>query len=60
VPVQVYPMLNDSRITTMLPVKDLDRARRFYEREGWSADGIRKRGEFVGVEVDEVRYRIDL
>ena len=37
---------------------DNPRARRFYEREGWHADGARKRDEFLGVEVEEVRYRI--
>ncbi len=41
-------------------LEDNPRARRFYEREGWSADGGRKRDEFLGFEVDEVRYRIDL
>ena len=36
------------------------RARRFYEREGWSADGGRKQEAFLGVDVVEVRYRIRL
>jgi RimJ/RimL family protein N-acetyltransferase len=35
------------------------RARRFYEREGWRAEGSR-RERFAGVEVDEVRYRRSL
>jgi len=39
---------------------DNPRARRFYEREGWSDDGGRKRDAFLGVEVEEVRYRIAL
>ena len=39
---------------------DNPRARRFYEREGWHDDGGRKRDEFLGLEVDEVRYRIEL
>jgi ribosomal protein S18 acetylase RimI-like enzyme len=32
------------------------RARRFYERAGWSADGAAKSGVVLGVTVDEVRY----
>lgn len=36
------------------------RARRFYEREGWEIDGGRKEGDFLGVRVPEVRYRIRL
>jgi GNAT superfamily N-acetyltransferase len=34
-----------------------DRARRFYERAGWSLDGARKADERWGVEAPEVRYR---
>jgi ribosomal protein S18 acetylase RimI-like enzyme len=37
---------------------DNPRARRFYEREGWAADGGRKTDTFLGVEVTEVRYRL--
>jgi GNAT superfamily N-acetyltransferase len=37
---------------------DNPRARRFYEREGWSADGERRTGEHLGVRTEEVRYRI--
>jgi RimJ/RimL family protein N-acetyltransferase len=33
------------------------RARRFYERAGWRADGARRTQEVQGVVVDEVRYR---
>ncbi len=41
-------MLNDSRITTMLPVKDLDRARRFYEKQlGLEPAGLKPDGKFV-------------
>jgi GNAT superfamily N-acetyltransferase len=36
------------------------RARRFYEREGWTLDGARKEEQFLGVDVAEVRYRITL
>jgi ribosomal protein S18 acetylase RimI-like enzyme len=34
-----------------------ERARRFYEREGWAADGAAMTGEKDGVPLDEVRYR---
>jgi RimJ/RimL family protein N-acetyltransferase len=33
------------------------RARRFYERAGWAADGTEKTSEAFGVSFDEVRYR---
>lgn len=33
-----------------------DRARRFYERAGWHADGAEKRDRGMGFEVHEVRY----
>lgn len=33
------------------------RARRFYERHGWSADGERKIETFGGSDVEELRYR---
>jgi len=36
------------------------RARRFYEREGWTLDGERKVEQFLGVDVAEVRYSITL
>jgi GNAT superfamily N-acetyltransferase len=39
-------------------LEDNPRARRFYEREGWEADGARKTDTFLGVEVSEVRYRL--
>jgi GNAT superfamily N-acetyltransferase len=39
---------------------DNPRARRFYEREGWALDGQERRGEHLGVETHEVRYRRDL
>jgi GNAT superfamily N-acetyltransferase len=38
-------------------LEDNPRARRFYEREGWTADGARKEEEFLGVVVTEIRYR---
>jgi ribosomal protein S18 acetylase RimI-like enzyme len=33
------------------------RARRFYERAGWSIDGAERTAEVLGVSVPEVRYR---
>ena len=39
---------------------DNPRARRFYEREGWTLDGERKEDEYLGLRVPEVRYRIAL
>jgi GNAT superfamily N-acetyltransferase len=39
---------------------DNPRARRFYEREGWTFDGTEKVEEFLGKNVREVRYRIKL
>jgi GNAT superfamily N-acetyltransferase len=36
------------------------RARRFYEREGWRADGAEHLETWEGVELDEVRYRRSL
>ncbi|MEE9414398.1 MAG: GNAT family N-acetyltransferase [Acidimicrobiales bacterium] len=34
-----------------------DRARRFYEREGWRADGAKQIEQLGGTTVEEVRYR---
>lgn len=36
------------------------RARGFYEREGWRADGVIRREEIGGVTVQEVRYEVAL
>lgn len=36
------------------------RGRRFYEREGWHADGESRTDEVFGITVDEVRYARDL
>ena len=41
-------------------LEDNPRARRFYEREGWRLDGGRRKEEFLGVEISEVRYRVTL
>lgn len=41
-------------------LEDNPRAQRFYEREGWSSDGGRREGEFLGVPITEVRYRFML
>jgi len=41
-------MIADCEVTCMLPVKDLDRARRFYEEGlGLHPDGLRPDGKFV-------------
>jgi catechol 2,3-dioxygenase-like lactoylglutathione lyase family enzyme len=41
-------MLSDSAVTTMLPVKDMDRARKFYEgRLGLAPGGFKPDGKFV-------------
>ncbi|MCW5664623.1 MAG: VOC family protein [Piscinibacter sp.] len=43
-------MLSDAAVTTMLPVKDIDRARRFYEgRLGLKPGGFKPDGKFVYV-----------
>jgi GNAT superfamily N-acetyltransferase len=41
-------------------LEDNPRARRFYERAGWTVDGAVKEDEFLGTRVREVRYRISL
>jgi GNAT superfamily N-acetyltransferase len=41
-------------------LEDNPRARRFYEREGWTLDGEYKEDQFLGVTVPEVRYRLKL
>jgi GNAT superfamily N-acetyltransferase len=41
-------------------LEDNPRARRFYERAGWSVDGGVKEEEWLETLVREVRYRIDL
>jgi ribosomal protein S18 acetylase RimI-like enzyme len=41
-------------------LEDNPRTRRFYERSGWTVDGARKRERFLGVEAEEIRYRIEL
>ena len=41
-------MLSQSQVTCMLPVKDLSRARRFYEeRLGLEPHGLRPDGKFI-------------
>jgi ribosomal protein S18 acetylase RimI-like enzyme len=51
--------LRERYATSILWVaEDNPRARRFYEREGWTLDGARKEDELLGVTVAEVRYRI--
>ena len=41
-------------------LEDNPRARRFYEREGWTPDGGRRGEELLGVAITEVRYRFTL
>ena len=41
-------------------LEDNPRARRFYEREGWRADGGCRQGNHLDVAVVEVRYRVEL
>lgn len=52
---QLKATLHTSAILWVL--ESNQRARRFYEREGWSHDGARGVEEIAGVEVDVVRYR---
>jgi GNAT superfamily N-acetyltransferase len=42
---------------TLWVLEQNSRARRFYERAGWSPDGARKQEERWGVSAPEVRYR---
>jgi len=48
------------RSATLWVLEDNPRARRFYEREGWTLDGTRREGEHLGVVTAEVRFRIAL
>ena len=48
------------RTASLWVLEDNPRARRFYERQGWSPDGGRREEEFLGVPIPEVRYRITL
>jgi RimJ/RimL family protein N-acetyltransferase len=41
-------------------VPDNTRARRLYESEGWTVDGVSRDEEVLGVVVTEVRYRLHL
>jgi GNAT superfamily N-acetyltransferase len=45
---------------TLWVLADNPRARRFYERAGWAADGAQKAEERWGVRAPEVRYRKSL
>ncbi|MES1248107.1 MAG: GNAT family N-acetyltransferase [Actinomycetota bacterium] len=47
-------------VATLWVLEDNPRARRFYEREGWTLDGEAKTDRFLGVDVGEVRYRLRL
>ena len=48
------------RVATLWILVSNDRARRFYERSGWRADGAKKTGEWSGVVLREERYRRQL
>ena len=45
---------------TLWVLETNDRTRRFYQRFGWREDGATKTDAVRGVELREVRYRIDL
>lgn len=45
---------------TLWVLEDNPRAQRFYEREGWRPDGVRREIEHLGVLTSEIRYRIML
>ncbi|HEY1514107.1 MAG TPA: GNAT family N-acetyltransferase [Gaiellaceae bacterium] len=49
----------DYRAALLWVLEDNPRARNFYERAGWAADGVRKAEERFGVRAAEVRYRKD-
>ncbi|MBI2701042.1 MAG: GNAT family N-acetyltransferase [Mycobacterium sp.] len=42
---------------TLWVLRDNDRARRFYERDGWHPDGARRTRSYGGRPTEEVRYR---
>jgi len=48
----------DFKRASLWVLEENPRARRFYEREGWTLDGGRREEEFLGVQINEVRYRI--
>ena len=52
---QLKATLHGSAILWVL--EDNERARRFYEREGWAHDGARAREKIAGREVQLMRYR---
>jgi ribosomal protein S18 acetylase RimI-like enzyme len=59
--VQAEQSLADAyREATLWVLEDNPRARRFYERAGWTPDGSRKAEERWGVRAPEIRYRKDL
>jgi GNAT superfamily N-acetyltransferase len=47
---------HDCRHVTLWVLESNQRGRRFYERSGWSADGMTKVDEYRGARVFEVRY----
>jgi GNAT superfamily N-acetyltransferase len=57
----VLTALRESGVSSAIlwVLEDNPRARRFYEREGWTRSG-RREEEFLGVPITEVGYRITL
>ena len=53
-------LAREYREATLWVLEDNPRARIFYERAGWHADGARKAEERWGVHAPEVRYRKEL
>jgi ribosomal protein S18 acetylase RimI-like enzyme len=48
------------RVATLWVLAGNGRARRFYAAAGWAPDGTTRPEEWSGVELEGVRYRIDL
>jgi GNAT superfamily N-acetyltransferase len=48
------------RDATLWVLEDNPRTRRFYELAGWHADGATKSDSFFGINVTEIRYRVQL
>jgi GNAT superfamily N-acetyltransferase len=48
------------RVAGLWVFEENSRARRFYERNGWEADGVRRHNPIGGVNVPRLRYRKNL
>ena len=55
-------MLQKSPLYAYFPARDLNRARRFYEKHGMRADGTQRPRphDVLPVEMHEIRYRMSL